>query len=273
MPLLVLSQKICGTYSYHAESNESIDEASKKAADFARIEALDSKFHSFVGQQTSSISVSEGEKKFSSFMHESGTSIKGEWLGDDKGYPQYDIKYENNRLVVTSTVCGEAREIKQAPVQIKIKFLKNGICSKNEAVGNLFKNEDEFYISFMSPVDGYLAIYLQDQDTVYCMLPYQNSKGLFSIQANKEYILFSKNAVSYEERSIVDEYILTTDTEFSQNIIYILFSTQKFTKANDNYRNGYPRMLSFKDFQRWKIKSMQYDNEMQERKDIIQILK
>ncbi len=201
MPLIVFSQKICGTYSYHAESNESIDEAKKKAADFARIEAIDSKFHSFVDQQTSSISVSEGEKNFSSFVHESGTSIKGEWLGDEKGYPRYDIKYENNRLVVSSTVCGEAREIKQALVQTKIKFFRNGISSKDEAVENLFKNEDEFYISFTSPVDGYLAIYLQDKDTVYCMLPYQNSKGFFQFKQIKSIYFFQK--MQYRKRNEV----------------------------------------------------------------------
>ena len=192
-----------------------------------------------------------------------GSDVKGEWI-ETLQEPAYEISYKDNTLIVRVSVCGKAREIVNAGVNFAAKILCNGLDQKHES--DEFHSGDDLYLWFKSPAKGFLAVYLIDESqNAFCLLPYRsNEDGKVEVKANNEYLFFSKKTVSEQEQSSVDEYTMTCDKSMESNKIYIIFSPNQFTKANDedNKPDELPRQLSFKDFQEWLVKNRNHDKEM-----------
>ena len=173
--------------------------------------------------------------------------------------------------MVTAHVWGTAREIVSAPIDIRVKVLKNGTLDRYE--DDSFRDGDDIYLSFQSPTKGYLAVYLMDdKGDAFCFLPYAgDTDGMFEVKANKPYILFSANHADKGEEC--DEYVLTCDKALERDMLYIIFSPNPFVKANDSsapmkVKVGgedleLPRQLQYKDFQRWLLKNRRLDSKMQ----------
>ncbi len=152
-------------------------------------------------------------------------------------------------------------------IDFKAKILCNGIDDKFE--NNRFKNGDDLYLSFQSPVNGYLAVYLEGEDgQVSCLLPYHNQKnGIYPINANHRYLFFDSGSAPVNEKAQVVEYKMTCNNKSELNQIYIIFSPNKFTKASDYaIQEGLPRQLPRKDFQAWLTMCRKRDNEMNVKK-------
>lgn len=228
----------------------------------AKLAALAEEFGTTVSQWNSTIVKNENGKSDISFLSLGGSEVKGEWLEDIK--IEYEEPYfEQGMLILSVSVCGKAREIKRADIDFTAKVLKQ-TGDKYESAD--FHHGDDIFISFRSPVAGYLAVYLvDDSETVYCLLPYMNDQtGKVNIKGGKDYIFFSEKHADPAEKSIVTEYTLTCEKSIEQNYIYIIFSPNEFTKANDNTarNNILPRELSFEEFQKWLAKNRQRDKDM-----------
>lgn len=264
---------VCGEYIYNAPSNVSVDEAIKTAIERAKIAALAGEFGTLISQNNSTVVKNENGKSISDFTSLGGSEVKGEWV-EDTQIPQTKVLYEQNMLVVKANVCGKAREITRASVDFSAKILRNGTDLRFESES--FKNGDDFYLYFKSPVNGFLAVYLIDgEQKAYCLLPYaNNSSGIVVIEHGKEYIFFSRNQVSPEEAKAVEEYNFTSENSVENNQIYIIFSPNEFTKANDSQAvKGLPRELTFSDFQHWLLKCRNRDNEIRVENKMIEIRK
>jgi hypothetical protein len=177
-------------------------------------------------------------------------------------------------LVVKVIVKGKAREIITTNIDISAHILKNGTDERFES--DEFKHGDQLFLSFQSPVKGYLAVYLIDADlTAYCLLPYRNqTDGIYNIDANKQYLFFNSSVVSRSEKQIVDEYVMETSRTSEYNQIYIIFSKNQFTKANDEVKiERLPRELGYDDFQKWLVKCRKRDKDMNVRVNNILISK
>lgn len=267
------SHTICGDYTYYAPSNISPDEAIKTAIQRAKINALAEKFGTLISQNNLTIVKNENGQSSIDFTALGGSEVKGEWIEDTKT-PETKISYEKQMLVVAVKVCGKAREIKNAKVNFSAKILRNGTEEKFES--NTFKDGDDFYLLFKSPVSGFLAVYLiDDKQTAYCLLPYpSNTSGKTSIEHAKEYIFFSpKNALPTEAR-MVEEYRLTSEKVVEYNQLYIIFSPNEFIKGNDNLTSKvFPRELTFTDFHRWLTNCRNHDDDLQLELKTIEIRK
>ena len=146
---------------------------------------------------------------------------------------------------------GRAREIQTARIQYEFLTLKNG-ADKRFASEN-FKDGDDLYLYFLSPVDGYLSVFLLDEasQTVYSILPYRRStESSFSIEKNKEYILFSIDNAEPSKRNEVDEYQMSCEDEKEYNTIYVLFSPDKIYKGTGYSSENIeiPENISFVEF-------------------------
>ena len=280
--LPVFSQKIKtveGEYLYHASENVTIEQAKRTAVERAKIQALADEFGTIVSQSsTTSIANINGESS-TSVLVLSGSDVKGEWI-EDLGEPKVQVNYEGDMLVVTAKVKGKAREILSAGVDFTSKILRNGKEDKFES--DDFKNGDDLYLAFQTPAKGYLAVYLVDAENMaYCLLPYRNqTDGIYPVNANRRYLFFCPEEAPEQERSLVDEYALTCERQMEYNYIYVIFSRNQFTKANDAASNkqidgyaGAPRELSYEDFQKWLGKCMKHDAEMNMKKIPITIKK
>lgn len=246
------TQKVTATYTYYASDNVTLEEAKRTALDRAKISAIADAFGTLVTQSNSTVMVNQNGQTDSRFFSLGGSEVKGEWIETTRE-PEYDIKYEGSMLVVSVEVSGIIREITSAGIDVIAKILRNGTEERFESTD--FRNGDDMYLYFKSPVDGYLTVYLLDETTqeVYCLLPYKASgEGAYRIEHDRPYILFSAKH-EQENPNIVDEYALTCNGETEYNDIYVIFSPNAFAKANTNETSSdiIPRQLSYNQFQKW----------------------
>ena len=255
-----------GTYTFYASGDMSVERAKTVALDRAKIQIIAQEFGTYV-QNTATTVVANSIRSSSVQVFSIGESdVRGEWL-ETIGEPQYgEIRYEDRLLVVPVYVKGRIREVVSAPVVIQAKVLCNGTQDRFERAD--FHHMDDLFLSFISPVKGYLTVYCYDgEDTVYCLLPYQSSSsGVQAIEANRKYVFFSKENNEGEET--VDEIFVTAEKEHEYNRIYIIFSTNPFTKAVDEAGAPHdglqlPRNLSFKEFNQWLARCRRADYSMQ----------
>ena len=111
------------------------------------------------------------------------------------------------------------------------------------------------FLSFKSPVPGYVAVYMYCSDGVFRLLPdYASDKGSYSVKGGRKYIFFKEEAAA--------QYVLTCDGASEANRIYVIFSPNNFYRANDNAADGEIPVLSFEDFNKWLGKCRRHDREM-----------
>ena len=260
MTINCFSQKIKTVetdYIFYAPSNITVEEAKRTALERAKIQAIADSFGTIVSQNNSTYISNKNDESDTYFISIGESDVKGEWL-ETIGEPKFgDIFYQDNLLVVPVSVKGKAREIISPKIEFKIKPLRNGIEEKFESYE--FKEGDYLYMLFQSPISGHLAIYLVDDvaEQVYCALPYRNSDGTpKTIEADKEYILFSQKNSEPQERRFVDEYEMTCEQEKEYNDFYILFSQEPFSKLimSEDYNYKLPKTTNLKNFQKWLTK-------------------
>lgn len=274
--LPVLAQKmktVEGGYTYHAPENVTLEEAKRTALDRAKIQALADAFGTIVSQTNSTRMENRNGKSDIDFLSIGGSEVKGEWI-ETIGQPEYAISYEQGMLVVKVSVKGKAREIVSAQIDIIAKVLRNGTDDKFE--NDEFRDGDDLYLSFVSPVSGYLAVYLVDaEQKAYCLLPYRSqTDGIYKVEANRRYVFFNIKEAPQQERQYVDEYVMTCSRSSEYNQIYVIFSPQPFAKAADNASaESLPRELEFEDFQKWLVKYKGKDLKMNTKKIILLIKK
>lgn len=267
------TEKVTATYTYHAPENVSLEEAKRTALDRAKLQAIADAFGTRVTMNNSTIVSNQDGQSDSRFFSLGGSEVKGEWIETTKE-PYYDITYVDGMLVVSVEVSGKIREIIGAAIDFTAKILRNGTEEKFES--KEFRNGDDMYLYFKSPVDGYLTVYLFDEteQEVYCLLPYKASgEGAYRIEHDRPYVLFSaKNETN--NSSIVDEYSMTCNHEVEFNDIYVIFSPNPFAKANTKEMEDdvLPRQLSYEGFHKWLVKLNNKDYELNVKKILIKII-
>ena len=263
LPILAQrTEKVRAEYTYHAPENISLEEAKRIALDRAKMQAVADEFGTIVSQSNTTLVKNSNGESSTDFFSLGGSEVKGEWI-ETIGQPEYEISYEQGMLVVKAIVTGRIREIVSAQIDIKVEVLCNGTDLKFARTD--FKNGDDLYLYFQSPVDGYLAVYLLDEvsQMVYCLLPYKSSsEAVTSIEHDKPYIFFSAEHAG-DKAHLVDEYTMTCNNSVERNTIYVVFSPNEFAKANSNNVDELlPQELSFEDFQKWLSKGRNRDKEM-----------
>ena len=270
------SQKIKtvdGEYTYVVPENVNLDKAKYIALERLKIQLIEEEFGSTVSQSNSTLVKNNNGKSDVDFVSIGGSEVNGEWI-ETIGTPRYNIYYEKDMLVVSVKAKGRIREIISTAVDVKSLVLRNGIEDRFES--DTFKSGDDLYISFQSPTNGYLVVYLVDtEQRAFCLLPYQNMKeGSFNVEANKRYVLFSTQTAASELKPYVDEYTMTCTHDQEINQLYVIFSTSPFVKAiDDKLEKELPRELSNEDFQKWLAKYRTRDTNMVVKKTTITIRK
>ena len=244
---------VSGEYTFYAPETLSIDEAKRTALQRARIEALAEEFGTVINQSNTSVITNSNGNSDIKFASLSGSDVKGEWI-QDVDEPEYTINFDNHMLIVTCKVKFKAREIVVSPIQYEALPLRNGREKKFSALD--FRDGDDMYLYFNSPVNGYLAVFLLDESTqtVYSILPYRRStEAVFPIVKDRDYILFSISDAQPELRHEVDEYTLTCGDEKEFNTLYVLFSPKQFYKGKgySSTEANLPDNIQFTQFRSW----------------------
>ena len=262
-----------GTYTIYLPSSYSADLAKSAAEEQARLLALADRYGSIVYGTTSLATISttrgndraEGQSKLSTYT---STDVKGEWIADTTSpVTRRTFDEERNSWIVEVTVSGTARAIFRAAVEFEAKLLRNSADARNQT--QEFNEGDDLYLSFKTPVDGYLAVYmLTEQGEAVCMLPYAAEKrGSVRVVSGYNYLFFSMEAFAGDKlrqyyEVVPDEYTLGCNGDMEHDRIIILFSPKEFNRAIATLDEGL-QQLSADDFDRWLSRRIAYDPEMQ----------
>lgn len=262
--------QVRGEYTYTPPEYVTLERAKQVAIERAKIQALADEFGTVIAQNNSTF-VSNDEKNSNTSLFSLGESeVKGEWLGDTQT-PQIEIDYNQGVLTIKVKVFGKAREVVRSSLQINAQVLCNGTDKRFARTD--FKDGDALYLLFKAPIDGYVCVYLVDEEQdVYCLLPYmRNKQGFQHITANKEYVFFSEEFAQTGDK--IEQYMLNTTKEVEHNVLYVIFSPNEFAKAVDDAGNqeNIPRQLSFSNFQKWLSRCRTHDIEMVVQKEILTI--
>lgn len=223
-----------GTAQIRVEENLTKEDARRKVEQLAIIDAITNAFGQFV-EQESNLTVQSGKSRFNII---GTTKVKGEWVETiDKTFEE-DSRDEKGQFGTVKTqwiTCNIKGSVKEATPKANIEVYTlsyPNVASKSTT----FKTGDSMYLYFKSPVDGYLSIYLDDGKNIYKILPYQDmeSESCLKVNADKEYILFSKvNEHNYFGNK-VDELELFTPLKNELDKLHILFSEKKYFKPRLN---------------------------------------
>ena len=248
-----------GTYLYIVPETVSLKEAKEKALYNAQVQAMADEFGTVISRR--SLYLSDGQQD--NFYVEGDGTVKGEWI-ETIGTPVYECGFHNDELYVRCTIKGKARELKVAKVELEIDVLRNGFAPEMSSTD--FKSGDNIYLRFKSPVEGYVAVYLHDKtnDEVMSLLPYKRDRiSALKINADEDYVFFSKEHNTYG--LYVKEYELLCNDALEENTLYVVFSTNEFSKPSllaEEDRNALNH-LNFENFNSWIAKSQTYDSNMQ----------
>jgi hypothetical protein len=254
---------VCGEYKYIAPENVSPAEAKAIAIERARLTALANEFGTNVSQTNLTTTHTINGQTTSDIISLGETEVKGDWLGDTKE-PQVETYYEQDRLIVFASVCGQARAIQNAEVELLISVLCNGIESER------FYNNNRLSVDFKAPIDGYLSIFLRDDNVgvVSCLMPYETENGKARrVALNTNYTFLSTKDPLYPYR---EETILVTQKKSEFNTLLFVFSQNPFAMPITEQGKFLPE-LSVADFQKWLRKNRVKDEKMQVTEKVVEI--
>lgn len=250
---------VSATYTYYAGSDESMEEARRKAFERAVSRALAAEFGMTLSQTTSSYMSEDNVSSDSRFVSSAESEVRGEWL-ETIGEPAYDISFAGDMLVITVTVKGRAREIPDDRCVFSASVLRNSTDAG--AATHTFYHGDTMYLRFQAPEAGYLAVYLLDlgADTAYRILPY-------SLEPNSPVATVGGVACCYFNKdeapasTVVDELEFTCGDVVELNDVCIVFSPAPFLlPATTAGSPGEIGSMSLGAFRKWLAKSRTKDS-------------
>ena len=227
-----------GMAQFRLEEDMSKDELKEKLRHHAIINAIEREYGTYVTQE-SFVDVDDGNTQFRIFGK---TVIRGEWLKttheDFKEEMRKNKEGRRNRheLWMSLKIQGQVRELSQPEIDFNY-FTSN--CKKEVCKTGIFENGEPLYLHFNSPIDGYLSIYVLEDDQAFRLLPYKNMpiryKNAVPVKADQDYVFFSPYGENYFEdfsKFLIDEMVMLTDKEEEYVSLYLVFSTEEFTKPS-----------------------------------------
>ncbi|MBQ0077205.1 MAG: DUF4384 domain-containing protein [Bacteroidales bacterium] len=244
------------------------EQAQLIAIERAKVAIIEEHFGTVVGVNNFTTIKNDGTDSSVNFLSLGESEVKGEWI-ETIGKPEITHEFANNMQVITVSITGKIRETTSAKALFQADVLRNGFDDRFKS--DEFHNGDDLYLSFKSPTDGYVVIYLYDLTGVSRLLPLKyDSNQAFQVKGGVHYVFFADGVSEYSTienknpRLVNCEYSLTCSGESEVNRIYVVFSPHPFTKANDRIYDDIstPANLDFDEFQRWLAKNRRQDKDM-----------
>lgn len=265
-------RRVSGKAALRMEDAYCIGDARRVVLNDAKFDALAREFGVLMVKGTSSqLSSSQQGNQFSSsstLQSKDNSLVKGVWLEDEKTELRWELREQELWLV--AEVSGKAREIAtEGQVAIETGLLR---CTEHPEACDTheFKEGNNLYMRFQSPQDGYLAVYMEEDNQVYQLLPYPAMKGdllnHLPVAHDEQHILFSSKHGQYlrkEQRRMIEEYTLSTGSkEALFNTVYVIFSPKPFDRPIMQVKDGL-QVVSPEKFQEWVSRNLASRNDFQ----------
>lgn len=277
-----------GEYTYVYEDYISEKQAKQIALERAREQAINDAFGTVTSTDGSvSVSTISGVAQLKYFKV-SDSELLGEWRGD-VGAPEYKFheRDETGRRSVSCRVKVRIRERNRAKVQFDWHLWRTHEREQAEARDGVFRHEDKIFMTFRSPIDGYMVVYLVDEmHNANLLIPHtEQPEGCYRIEQDQDYVFFKSKHDNNDTMIPPNELIVFTEGMEEYNQVYVFFSPNKFARGNWYSKGanadivderGRPRELlpqmSENDFRKW-MHDLRTDKDMQMEKKIIVIRK
>lgn len=273
--------------TYFAPLSMTPYQARQEAINMAQTDAIGREFGTSVAMSNLSVVQSGGDSQRDDFYSIAESDIRGEWI-ESLGDTIWKVTPRDNETIYEVTLKGRIREIPYNRIDIDSRLLFNGTDKEKNALRNYaYKVGDYMYVYFLSPVDGYLAVYLGDDNdamTFQSLVPMDGmTEGAYPVKAGKEYVFFDRDSAEPQYRTLTRRLKMNVRKDVDVNQIYVIFSPNPFTKAVDRRADGkavtvngeeidlMPRVADFRTFQRWLSKARRNDPDMQVRKTIVTV--
>ena len=235
-----------GMAQFRLEEDLSMDDLKDKLRHHAIINAIEREYGTYVSQE-SFVDIDDGNTQFRIFGK---SEIRGEWLKTthedfkEEIRKSKDGRRTRNELWMSLKIEGKVRELTQPDIEFNF-FTTN--CQKEVCRTSIFENGEPMYFYFNTPTDGYLSIYVVENDEAFRLLPYKNMpvqyKNAVPVVADKDYVFFSPYGENEYfdnfSRYLIDELVMLTDKDEEYINLYLVFSTEEFTKPSlDNPETG-----------------------------------
>jgi hypothetical protein len=270
-----------GYFETEFYNNESKDAAKKRAKEGAIINALEKAFGTAVFQGNSlfiknTITGQEVET-VTGFNTIAETYVKGEVIEElNIEFDEYLFEKKINKKKEFGTIIRCNVKIKAAeysePTANFDAFSLNCTDTTNCKTTSFKRNED-FFLYFKFPKNGYVAVFIDDNESSSLLFPYVTNREKYydgyPIIQNKEYVLFSKEKQFNPEKLIVDE--LTWETRENLEKLTIIFSPNKFDLPDlkSKKSNSIPQSLPSVDFNKWLIQLRKKSKEIEIKKIVL----
>ena len=244
------SVNVCGEVDYVVPESQSQAEAKRIAIARARTKAIADEFGTLVHQTNTTAMHNTAESSNVDFNSFSENEVRGIWIEDTRE-PEVSMSYRNNMLVIHASVCGKVRELKQNKAELSIRVRNDG--KTNEGIETThFRNNDRISVAFQSPVKGYVALFIREENTglVHIMMPYdtENADGYArEVKSNREYVFLNSLDPQYQYPTPT---ILTTDRSIENNTLIVVFSEQPFRLSLTHKGEFVPEVENAK-FRKW----------------------
>jgi len=254
-----------GSAQSRLEAHMSKDELKEELRKQAIIQALENEFGSHVEQETF-VDIEDGN---TTFRITGATTVRGEWLKttDERFTEQLkEVKINGQRqfeLWITCEISGKVRAVEKPSIDFQFE---TGNCPRNDCHTSIFKNGESMFLFFNTPREGYLSVYVIEEDIAYRLLPYQQMSEAYPnavpVEANKEYVFFS----NFREHdyfmdfsyTLADELLMVTDKEEEYLKFYVIYSTEEFLRpalseggTRDAAGLELPKSLPMDQFKNW----------------------
>lgn len=244
-----------GKYSFVLPASISESEGRAIALERAMAQALADEFGTLISSEAWTDIVNDNSESDVYFRQLGNSLVKGEWIRT-LSEPEYQ-KYVSpeGETVIEVMVKGKARALDSAP--IKLKAFVSLPDSKIE--NNRFNAGSRFLLNFTTPVDGFLSVYIADENgMVTRLLPYAaEAVSSTPVVAMKEYLFFDS------QEGVEEQYTFETDKKKERNIVYVLFSRNDYVRPIDKSGDNGLRMLRHEDFLEWVSESRLMDRSLQ----------
>jgi len=245
------------------EQDMTKEEARDRAREMAMITAIEEEFGVYVDSETN-IEVKDGQVSFHTLGN---TRLKGEWLKTNSERFKEDIRTvkgeygKEYETWITVDLKGKIREVVRPIPQFEFSPLR---CPSTACETYTFNKKDPFYLSFRSPDEGFLSVFMVEGDNVLRLFPYQDMGGDYLHYApvieDYQYILFSIDHLNGWDNTgyaSIDELYMDTEKEVEFLKLVVVFSRNPIPKPllEDQEEVGeeyiLPKSLSRRQFDVW----------------------
>lgn len=252
---------VAGEYTFYGDGRQSPADCRRLAAEHARIDALKRQFGTIVSQDIVQADRMAGDSESTHFLSLASSEVKGEWLGDTSE-PEFEVSLDKDGdYVVRCRVKGRARKLSNRAAEFEALVLRNGTDRRH--ADTRFRHNDDLYLYFSAPVNGYVAAFLADESgQVYGILPYTTGDvDEIRVRKGYDYVFFDPRRGT--DHGNVDELVVTAPGGEEFNKIYVLFSPEPFARAPLRFSTpGAPPSMSREDFTAWLSRCRRNDPRM-----------